>query len=474
MSRKAVLGVILALAIWLTCLQGAAAQHAAAGGIRPGNWRRYQDEGVKLLQQYIQINTSNPPGNEIQTAEFFHHLFDSANISNQIYTYAPGRADFYAILKGDGALRPLVLLNHMDVVRAQPEDWKEPPFSGAIVNGVLYGRGAQDMKDEGLMQAMVMLIAAREHLPLKRDLIFLATADEEVNDTGSAWFIKNHKDLLRDAEYLITEGGANLITTGQGTIYGIDVAEKAPYWVRLTARGRGGHGSIPIADSAPNRLVKALNRVIQWQTPVRLLPSVEEYFHQLASVEPEPLASQFRSIRTSLKNPEVVKELSAKEDFNYLIRDTVSLTVLKGAEQTNVIPSMAYAQLDVRLLPGDDPAEFTRRLQAVIKDPKIQITPESAYRAPNSSSIRTRLYQTFIQAIHEYNPKALVVPLLNSGYTESQMYRQLGIACYGFAPIEVTPEVEATEHAANERVPVDQIRRGVKILYEVVARTEQQ
>ena len=185
-------------------------------------------------------------------AEFFHRLFDQAGIPNTIYPYGAGRANIYAILKGDGTLRPLVLLNHMDVVRADPQNWKVAPFSGEIVNGELYGRGAEDMKDEGLLQAMVMLIAAREHVPLKRDLIFLATADEEVGDTGSAWIIENHPELLRQAEYLITEGGANLIYPNGKTLYEIGVAEKAPFWIRMTATARGGHGSIPIADSAPN------------------------------------------------------------------------------------------------------------------------------------------------------------------------------------------------------------------------------
>ena len=203
-------------------------------------WPPYQDEMVKLMREYLRIDTSNPPGNELAAAEFFHRLFDQAGIPNTIHPYAPGRANIYAVIKGDGTLRPLLLLNHMDVVHADPGSWRLPPFSGEILNGEMYGRGAQDMKDEGLLQAMAMLIAAREHLPLKRDLIFLATSDEEVNGTGSAWMLANHPELVRGAEFLITEGGSNLITRGRGTIYEVGVAEKAPFWLRLTASGRGG------------------------------------------------------------------------------------------------------------------------------------------------------------------------------------------------------------------------------------------
>ena len=448
----------------------AGGQTALEGHIENIAWEQYHDQAVHLLQEYIRLDTSNPPGNEVKAAEFFHRLFEAQGIPNTVFTYAPGRANLYAVLKGDGSLRPLVLLNHMDVVRAEPKNWRVPPFSGEISEGEVYGRGALDMKDEGLLQAMVMLIAAHEKLPLRRDLIFLATADEEVGDTGSAWILENHPELVRQAEYLITEGGSNLIRPGGRTVYGIGVAEKAPYWIRMTATGRGGHGSIPIADSAPTRLVKAMDRVVSWETPIHLLPSVEEFFRQIAPLEKETRASEFRNIRTALQDPAFARALTRDENFNYLLRDTISLTVLKGGQQTNVIPDTAYCEWDVRLLPGEDPQAFAAELRSVIADDHIDLEPISRYRKPNSSPTGTTLYRTIEQVVHKYNPQALVAPTLNSGYTESQMYRPLGLDCYGFIPVEVTPEQEATEHAANERVPVEQIRQGVKILYEVVAR----
>ncbi|MGH9649671.1 MAG: M20/M25/M40 family metallo-hydrolase, partial [Terriglobales bacterium] len=318
---------------------------------------------MRLFQEYLRIDTSNPPGNELAAAEFFHRIFDQAGIPNTIYSYAPGRANLYAVLKGDGSLRPLVLLNHTDVVTAEPKNWRRPPFSGEIADGEIWGRGAVDMKDEGLIHAMVMLIAAREHLPLKRDLIFLATADEEVGGTGSAWIIKNHPELVQGAEYLITEGGANLTAPGRGVLYTIDVAEKIPFWIRMKARGRGGHGSIPTADSATHRLARAMQRVVDWQIPPRLLPAVEEYFQRIAPLQPEPWASKLRNIRKTLRDPAAAKALMQDESYNYLLHTTVALTVLSGGPQTNVIPDSAYCELDVRLLPGDDPDEFLRKLR---------------------------------------------------------------------------------------------------------------
>ena len=462
--------LLLATILPVVCSSVAAlGQTFADEAVPKAHWESYQNEAVRLLQEYLRIDTSNPPGNELKAADFFSRIFDDAGIPSTVYPYAPGRANIYAVLKGDGSERPLVLLNHMDVVHANSANWRVPPFSGEIVDGEISGRGALDMKDEGLLHAMVMVIAARERLPLKRDLIFLATSDEEVGDTGSAWILEHHAELVRDAEYLITEGGSNLIHPGQGTIYGIGVAEKAPFWLRLTARGQGGHGSIPIADSATNRLVRALQRVVDWPTPVRLLPAVEEYFHAIAHLQPEPRASQFRNIRGSLSNPAFVKSLMNDEDYAYLLRDTVSLTVLKGSPQTNVIPDAASAELDVRLLPGTDPKEFLSQLRKVVADDGIEIEPLSRFRTPNSSSTDTALYRVIEQVVHQYNPQALVTPVLNSGYTECQMYRPLGLTCYGFAPIELTSELDSTQHAANERIPVEQLRRGVKMLYEVVA-----
>ena len=472
MRSRAVLSNVFAIALALTLPSGAEAQ--LDPHLRGITWDSYQDEAVKLLQEYLRIDTSNPPGNEMAAAEFFHRLFDQAGIPNTIYPYGAGRANIYAVLKGDGTLRPLVMLNHMDVVRADPQNWKVAPFSGAIVGGELFGRGAEDMKDEGLLQAMVMLIAAREHLPLRRDLIFLATADEEVGDTGSAWMIENHPELLRQAEYLITEGGANLVLPTGKTLYEIGVAEKAPFWIRMTATARGGHGSIPIADSAPDRLVKAMHRVVDWETPIHVLPSVEEYFRDIAPMQEEPRATEFRDIRKALKDPAFEKSLSADEDFNYMLRDTVSLTVLKGSQQTNVIPDTASCDLDIRLLPGEDPDAFLAQLRKVVADDRIKLETISKFRQPNSSPTDTMLYHLIDQVVHAHNPQALMAPALGSGYTESQMFRQLGINCYGFIPVEVSPEVEETEHAANERVPVEQIRNGVKVLYEVVAHAANQ
>jgi acetylornithine deacetylase/succinyl-diaminopimelate desuccinylase-like protein len=463
----------LLLAVGLR-LPAAPPPQSATKVISDQGWTHYENMTVRLLREYLRINTSNPPGNELRAADFFHRLFDSNGIPNTVYPLGPNRADLYATLKGDGSLPPIILLNHMDVVQAIPGDWRVPPFSGDVVDGEIYGRGALDMKDLGLLQAMVLVIAAREHLPLKRDLIFLATADEEVGDFGATWFLAHHADLLRHAEYLLTEGGTAVAPAGQPAIYGVDVAEKAPLWIRVTAKARGGHGSIPIPGSAPNSLVRAMDRVIKWQSPVRLLPLVEEYFHQIAALQKEPLRTDFLHIAESLKNPQTRSALLRNPNFSYLLHDTVSLTVLRAGEQTNVIPGAAVAQLDVRLLPGEDPESFLAQLEDVMDDPDLKVELIGPFRKPNSSSTATVLYRVIQEVIHEHNPQAVVAPELNSGYTESQMFRPLGITAYGFNPVKTTPALEETQHAANERVPIENLKEGLRIFFGVVAASASQ
>src|ERR1044072_6402534 len=319
------------------------------------NWPRYQDMAVDLMQQYLRVNTSNPPGNEIEAARFLKKIFDQHGIENEIFEFKPGRANIIARLKGNGSKRPIILLSHTDVVTAEPASWEVDPFAGIIKNNSIYGRGALDMKGEGLLHLMTMILLKREGPPLSRDVIFLGTADEEVDDEGSLWMIANKADLFKNAEYLLTEGGDNLIEGDSVKVVGVDVAEKAPFWLRLTANGLPGHGSRPVADSASNRLIRAMNRILDWETPVKLLPAVEQFFKDVAPLQPEPLRSQFANIRESLNDPTFSKALAGQREFNFLLRNTISITMLSGSKQTNVIPNAATCNLDVRLLPGASP-----------------------------------------------------------------------------------------------------------------------
>ena len=432
---------------------------------------QYSDMAVEWLEEYLRIDTTNPPGNEMQAAKFFKKILDDEGIENQIFEYQTGRADVWARVPhtSSQAKRPLVLLNHMDVVTSDNSHWRVPPFSGQMLDGSIYGRGAQDMKNEGIAQLLVMVMAKHEKVALDRDLIFLAVSDEEAEGTGTDWMIANRRDLLENAEFLINEGGENLVENGRVRFIGVDVGEKTPFWLHVVARGRPGHGSRPIADSAPNRLVRALDRVLAYRTPYKVLPVVEEFLREMAPYEPPERAKRFRNLRLALQDPHFEEQVDHDESLNYLVRDTISLTMMGGSEQTNVIPSEAWANLDVRLLPGEDPKKFLETIRKVINDPEVTVEPvPSGFRTANSSPTDTALYRAIRQAASEYFPDVPVVPRLTSGYTENQRYRPLGIVAYGFTPYTATDAEGSTEHGVDERIRVEEVRRGPRILYDVV------
>ncbi|MFI5114230.1 MAG: M20/M25/M40 family metallo-hydrolase [Terriglobales bacterium] len=434
---------------------------------------QYSDLAVDWMQQYLRIDTTNPPGNEMKGAQFFKKILDQEGIENQVFEYQPGRADLWAVVPHGAAQpkRPIVFLNHMDVVTSDASHWQVPPFSAEIVNGSMYGRGAQDMKEEGLAQLVVLVMLKREKIALDRDIIFLAVADEEAEGTGTDWFIANQRDRLRHAEFLINEGGENLLEDGKVRYVGVDVGEKSPLWLHITAHGQPGHGSRPIPDSAPNRLLRALNRLVQYQTPMRVLPVVDEFFKTMAPYEPPERARIFADIKKAIQDKSVQQQITNDESINFLLRDTITLTMLGGSQQTNVIPPEAWANVDVRLLPGADPKEFLESIRRVVNDPNVTVEPESPeFRVANSSPTDTALYSAIREVSGSYFPGAPVAPRITSGYTENQRYRPLGIHAYGYTPYTATEDEGSTEHGNDERVRVEELRRAPKILYDVVTR----
>jgi acetylornithine deacetylase/succinyl-diaminopimelate desuccinylase-like protein len=443
--------------------------------------QQYSDLAVKWMQEYLRVDTTNPPGNELRAVEFYKKILDEEGIENRAFEYAPGRGDLWARIPANGQansegsqnqggrLRPIVLLNHMDVVTSDASHWKVPPFSGEIRDGYIWGRGAQDMKDEGLAQLVAMVMLKREKVPLDRDVIFLAVSDEEAGGTGTDWFIEHQKDLLENAEFLINEGGENLLENGKVRYVGVDVGEKTTYWLKVVAHGRPGHGSRPNPDSAPNRLVRALNRIIAYQTPLHVLPVVEEFLRDMAPYETAERAAYYRNIRKAIEDKKFQEEVTRDESLNFLLRDTISLTMLGGSEQTNVIPPDAWANLDVRILPGGDPQALLEAVRRVVDDANVTIEPlNSEFRVANYSGTDNALFNAIREVSGKYFPGTPVVPHITSGYTENQRYRPLGIVAYGFNPYTATEEEGNTEHGNDERIRVDEVQRGPQILFDVV------
>jgi acetylornithine deacetylase/succinyl-diaminopimelate desuccinylase-like protein len=441
-----------------------------AQGTRAPDFDALAAEATTWLQEYLRVRTTNPPGNETEGAKFLQGVLAKEGIPSEILESSPGRGNLVARLPGSGARRPLVLLSHIDVVLADSARWKYPPFSGVIADGDLWGRGAQDTKGLAIMELATMVALKRRGVTLSRDLILVANADEELGSTGSVWFTSTQAPLLRSAEFLLNEGGENRIgSDGKTLFYGLDATEKVPYWVRLTVRGTPGHGSQPIRDNAAQRLSRVLGRIADWQTPLVLTPPAAAYFQALATRERDPEhRAWLADPAAALKDPAAVAWLTSDRYQNAILRNTVSITVLHGSGNTNVIPAEAFAELDVRLLPGQRPGEFTDQLRAVMADSSVEITPISRPRSARSSPVQGPVLDALTGAVAAMDPGSLVLPRMLTGYTDSYDYRALGIDAYGIEAWRTTEAVSATVHGNDERVPVTEIRFGVEFYYRIV------
>ncbi len=441
----------------------------------PGDadWKALGDEATALLSQYLRINTTNPPGNEIVAARWLAAVLGRDGIEARVFEPAPGKANLYARLAGDGSARPLILLNHMDVVLASREYWTVDPFGGLIKDGAVWGRGALDMKGEAIAQLMTMLILKRAHVPLKRDIIFLATADEEIGaGVGAGWMVEHQADLVKDAEFLLNEGGVTR-ADGRGTVafYGIGTTEKSPFWLDVTAHGTAGHGSRPTPDNPVHRLIRALNRIAEWRTPLTVTAAVERSFRDLATIEPDSTARRWLSdIRTALRDSVAVRAITADLTYNALLRNTISITGLRGSDKTNVIPPVATAAIDVRLLPGQDPAAFLADLTRVVGDTAVSFRSQGPNWPATESPTETEMFRAITAVAHARHPNALVTTLMLPGFTDSHYFRRLGIASYGLGPFPLTQGDSRGVHGNDEHVGVDALRFGVRFYYDVVAR----
>ena len=436
-------------------------------------WQGLTGETARLLSAYLRINTTNPPGNEVAAARWLAAVLRRDGIESQIFEPRPGKANLIARLKGDGSARPLILLNHTDVVLASQEHWQVDPFAGVIRDGYVWGRGALDMKGEAIVHLMTFLALKRAGIPLKRDVVFLATADEEVGvGVGAGWIVREHPELVRDAEFLLTEGGTiRGAGSGQVEYYGIGTTEKAPFWLDVTSRGTPGHGSRPVADNPVHRLLRALARLEAYRTPLVVTPVVERYFRELASTQSDPIRRRwFSDIRAALNDSVAVRVLTSDPTYNALLRNTIVITGLKASDKTNVIPPVATAAVDVRLLPGQDPAAFLTELQRVIADSAVALTPQGPNWESTESPASGEVIAAVAAAARARHPSTIVTPAMLVGFTDSHHFRRLGIASYGVSPFPLTASESRGIHGNDERVSLEALRFGLGFFSDIVVR----
>jgi acetylornithine deacetylase/succinyl-diaminopimelate desuccinylase-like protein len=435
----------------------------------PVSRRPAEEEAIALLRHYIQIDTTNPPGNEIKAAQFFKEIFNREGIETKIIESAQGRANIYARLRSAGAKKAIVLLNHMDVVPADAKLWKEPPFSGVSKDGYIWGRGALDMKGPAIVELMSLISMKRQGVPLKADIIFLGTADEEAGGAlGAGFLMEKHPELFEGVGLVLNEGGGiRLGGDGRARYYTVGVAEKTPLWLRLTATGAPGHGSTPRAELAVNKLVLALNRLIQYQTPVKVLPEVQKFYAAAAVLESGARRSQFADLQAALKDPLFAAEFLKEPRHSASVRNTVAITGIKGSNKVNVIPAQASANIDVRLLPGEDPTAFIDGLRKVIGDESIKVEVLLSF-PPATSPPHAEAIRAITELARRHDGNIPVLAPLGRGFTDCHFFREKGVPCYGFIPMRGTDGGESLVHGIDERVSVENFQWAIRAMLEMV------
>ncbi|MGI9077393.1 MAG: M20/M25/M40 family metallo-hydrolase [Gemmatimonadaceae bacterium] len=439
---------------------------------RPLDWSALSSETVRIMSDYLRINTTNPPGNELEGALFLKGVLEREGFEVQILDTAElgrGRANLYARLKGDGSKKAIALVHHIDVVPSDPRYWTVDPFSGAIKDGFLYGRGAIDMKGDGIVHLMVMLALKRSGTPITRDIVFIANTDEELGSTGALAFVDRHADLLKDVEFLLTEGGGNPIRDGKLEYYGIGVAEKRTFWQHLTVKGTPSHGSRPTKLNPVPRLVRALDRIARYETPLHVTPGVQKYFRDISRNYTGERRAWLADVRAAAANPRARAWLTSDVYRNAILRNTISLTVLNASNKTNVIPAEATAEIDIRLLPDQDPDRVLNELKRAVADTAVKWRTILQPKTPLENPTDTDLYRAIERAANDRDPAALVTTPMGTGATDRPTYRKLGIITYGISPFKVPVEdIQKGVHGNDERISIENIGFGLRFLYDVL------
>jgi acetylornithine deacetylase/succinyl-diaminopimelate desuccinylase-like protein len=429
----------------------------------------------RLLTRAIEFRTVNPPGDERPLAAYLVGLLRGEGIEAKVIATPSegskaGRAAAWARVRGTGARRPVVLLSHLDVVPAEPEEWTVGPFEGVAAAGHVVGRGALDAKGIAVVHLLALVELARRNAPLERDVIFLAVPDEETGGrNGAGWLVREHPELVRDAEYVLAEGGAILPGTGSAPdLWGVAFSEKSPCWLELVARGRAGHGSAASGDGAIPTLVAALDRLRRWDQPVRVSPEVAAMFAALAPFAAPEDRAGLAALAPALRGDDDFRRRFLSEPGRAaLVRNTVEVTVIEGGDSTNVVPAEARAEVDARLLPGDRCESFAERLRDEIDAPGIELRILLDFEA-RTSRIDTALFRAIERVAARSGRPAVVVPRAIAGFSDAHYFRERGAVVYGFVPRWLDSRDTRGIHGPNERISLANLTRGVGVVVDIL------
>jgi len=427
---------------------------------------------MRHFQALVQIDSTDPPGNETRVAEYVSKTLEAAGIPVMMVAQDPARADIIARLKGNGTKRPLLIMGHSDTVRVDPAKWTFPPFSATRQGGYVYGRGTLDDKSDLLAAMMTMLMLKRQNIQLDRDVIFVSEAGEEASTgPGIEYLVKEHWNDI-DAEFCLAEGGGVRLKNGQARYALVETTEKQPKGARLIAKGPAGHGSRPLRTNAVVHLAKAVETIAAWDPPMRFNDTTRYYFEKMATVSSPEEAARFTGLFDSAKAPAIREYLAEHDPISYsMLHTSISPNIIKGGYQVNVIPSEAEATLDIRALPDENISAFYQTMRKVINDPAIELVPETANQRPGAPSSRldTDAYRA-VEAAYKNIYGVITIPVMSTGATDMAFLRAKGVQCYGVGAM--VDEEDAPKgygpHSDQERILEDAVYKHVQFFWQTV------
>jgi len=443
--------------------------------------KEIEQEISHFLSQLINIDTTNPPGNETQAANFVAQYLAKDGFTSEVIESAPGRGSIITRLKGTGEKPSLLLLSHLDVVAANPTEWSVDPFTGTIKDGYVYGRGAYDMKGMTAVEVFTLKLLKKNKIPLKGDVVLAATADEEKGgEEGAGYLLRNHKQKVW-CPYVLNEGGGLAVPQKKGNVYPVQTAEKGILWFKIKAKGSPGHGSTPnTADNAIVRMNKVITKLSEYQPETLYVPTLKQFLGEVSEINPD-LKAPFKNLLNNPDQSEQILDELAKtdkalaEEIRPRTKTTITPTIIHGGVKENIIPSECEAVFDCRVLPGQSVDGTFTLIKSLLKDVGLDKLSFEIIQIHdgNESPTQTPLYSVVTDVLREFEPNCGVTPTLTTGGTDSRFFRETGSVCYGFHPMrpdEPNDELEKRMHGIDERITVENLVFGTSIFYETVKR----
>jgi acetylornithine deacetylase/succinyl-diaminopimelate desuccinylase-like protein len=433
------------------------------------DWNKIDSEALDYFRAYLRFDTTNPPSNTAAAMVYLKGILDKEGIATETFESKPGMVTLVARMPGPASMKPLLLMSHGDVVPAVGANWTHRPFDADVQGGYVWARGAMDNKAHGIMALMTLLALKRNHVALRRGVEMMINPDEEAGgENGAEWMVANHWDAI-DPAFAFNEGGdgePNWIGI-KGVTFRVAVSEKRVNWLHITVRGKGGHGSVPKPDNPNLILINALHRLLENQPPIRITKIFADAMESIAPLEPAPASFQLAHLDEPGVAEAAIAGVLKPYEVQALMRDTISLTMLNAGIKVNVVPTIAEAGLDCRLLPGTDADAFMKTLREKLGPGDFKIDyiqkPDEAPPSPDAGEAWDAMKRVVAADFKD----SRVIPWMTTGGTDSRFIRAKGVPAYGFIPVILETGEVARIHGDDERLSIENLNRGIKGTYDL-------